>query len=69
MDDGLDDYFDEDFGFLDEYDREMMEFVKGLKSSGMYEKLSESTRLRIDLMIKAYDGDDDLMILLSEMCF
>lgn len=48
-------------------DREMLALAKELRSSRGYRRLSRFARERINLYIKAYEGDEEAMLELSEL--
>jgi len=51
--------------FLDDI-AEILSFLRKLKKSTGYKKLSVKTKKRIDLRIKAFSGDTEALIALSE---
>jgi len=69
MGEGLDSWFEELERGLDEMfeaeDREMLAFAKELRLSRGYRRLNDSARGRINLYIKAYEGDEEAVLALS----
>ncbi len=51
---------------MDEESEKIVRTLKELKKSHVYKKMSKSRKLDIDLRIKAFEGDCDALIELSE---
>ena len=47
-------------------DREMLAFAEKVRASDNYHKFSDATKVLVDLYIKAYGGDEDAVIALSD---
>jgi hypothetical protein len=48
-------------------DREMLEFAKKLRRSKGFRAFSDATKSRVELYIKAYEGDEEALLNLSAM--